>query len=120
MEKPLKEKNDIQHSAIYQGTVRHRRFTPRSNAFKYRVFMMYFDLDEFEDTMALSSWWSIKSWSLARFNRADYFGDNTVPIKDAVLTEVNQRLDLSLSGSVRMLTNCRYFGFIIFCLIRFY
>lgn len=101
------------HSAIYHGMVRHRRFTPRSHAFRYRVFMMYFDLDELDDVLAMSPWWSMKSWSLARFSRKDYFGDESLSIKQAVLSEVNERLGLSLSGSVRMLTNCRYFGFII-------
>ncbi len=103
----------VQHSGIYQGMVRHRRYAPRGHAFRYRVFMMYFDLDEFNDVMALSPWWSTKPWSMARFNRADYFGDNALSIKEAVLAEVNQRLGLSLMGPVRMLTNCRYFGFII-------
>lgn len=101
------------HSAVYHGMVRHRRFSPRSHAFRYRVFMMYFDLDELDDVLAMSPWWSMKTWSLARFSRQDYFGDDALPIKQAVLSEVNDRLGLTLSGSVRMLTNCRYFGFII-------
>ena len=101
------------HSTIYHGMVRHRRFTPRSHTFRYRIFMMYFDLDELDDVLAMSPWWSMKSWSLARFYRKDYFGDDSLSIKQAVLSEVNERLGLNLSGSVRMLTNCRYFGFII-------
>jgi uncharacterized protein len=101
------------HSAIYQGTVRHRRFTPRTHAFRYRVFMMYFDLDELDDVLEMSPWWSVKPWSLARFSRKDYFGDESASIKGAVLAEVNNRLGLKLTGPVRMLTNCRYFGFII-------
>lgn len=101
------------HSAIYHGNVRHRRFSPRNHAFKYRVFMMYFDLDELDDVLAMSPWWSTRAWSLARFSRKDYFGDASLSIKAAVLNEVNQRLSLNLSGAVRMLTNCRYFGFIV-------
>ena len=42
------------HSAVYHGTVRHRRFLPRTHAFRYRVFMMYFDLDELNDVLAMS------------------------------------------------------------------
>lgn len=34
------------HSAIYEGTVRHRRFAPVSNEFTYKLFMMYLDLAE--------------------------------------------------------------------------
>jgi DUF1365 family protein len=109
----VKENGAMKHSAIYQGTVRHRRFSPRSHSFRYRIFMMYFDLDELDTALALSPWWSMKPWSLARFARKDYFGDVSVSIKQAVLDAVNERLGLSLSGPVRMLTNCRYFGFII-------
>ncbi|MBJ7538020.1 DUF1365 domain-containing protein [Marinomonas transparens] len=111
------EYGSVKHSAIYSGIVRHRRFMPRSHVFSYRVFMMYFDLDELDDTLALSSWWSKAGWSLARFKRADYFGDNDLPIKEAVLNHVNKALnndiESKLDGPVRMLTNCRYFGFII-------
>ena len=34
------------NSAIYEGRVRHRRFSPVPHAFSYRLFMMYLDLDE--------------------------------------------------------------------------
>ena len=33
-------------SAIWQGSVRHRRFAPRSHAFSYSLFMLGLDLDE--------------------------------------------------------------------------
>ena len=105
--------SNVTHSAIYYGTVRHRRFEPRHHAFQYRVFMMYFDLDEVDQALSMSAWWSTKFWSLARFARKDYFGDNCLPIKKAVQGEVFRQLGISLNGPVRMLTNCRYFGFII-------
>ena len=101
------------HSGIYTGHVRHRRFTPRRHGFRYRVFMMYLDLDELDQVIDMSPWWSLSRWSLARFRREDYFGDNKVNLKQAVLDEVNGQLGCELTGPVRMLTNCRYFGFII-------
>jgi DUF1365 family protein len=106
-------KADGYRSAIYHGTVRHRRFEPKKHDFSYAVFMMYFDLDELDEVLALSPWWSKKAFRLARFKRQDYFGDDTVPLKDAVLNAVNNRLGTQLNGPVRVLTNCRYFGFII-------
>ena len=33
-------------SAVYEGTVRHRRFEPVEHEFSYRLFLMYLDLDE--------------------------------------------------------------------------
>ncbi|REG82398.1 DUF1365 domain-containing protein [Marinomonas pollencensis] len=104
---------DPYHSAIYYGTVRHRRFEPKKHAFCYQVFMMYFDLDELDTVLGLSPWWSKKAFHLARFKRQDYFGEESVPLKEAVLKAVNTKLGTHLDGPVRVLTNCRYFGFII-------
>lgn len=100
-------------SALYTGRVRHRRFSPKQHAFTYEVSMVLFDLDEVEQILALSPWWSVKRWRPARFVRADYFGDHAKPLKQAVLDEVNERLGLSLTGPVRLLTNARYFGYLI-------
>jgi len=105
-------------SAIYTGSVRHRRFSPRNHRFSYRVFMMYLDLDEIDDVCNQSPWWSSQSFwrapfRLARFKRSDYFGEADQPLKQQVLAAVNQGLGLALDGSVRLLTNCRYYGFII-------
>lgn len=100
-------------SGIYQGKVRHRRFQPKGHEFKYAVFMMYLDLDELETVFSLNRFWSTKSWRLARFNRSDYYGDPTQPLKTEIHSLVVKRIGRSVSGSVRMLTNLRYFGFII-------
>lgn len=104
---------DIYKSAIYHGVVRHRRYSPKKHQFRYQVFMMYFDLDELDEVLALSPWWSKKAFRLARFKRSDYFGDHRIALKQAVLAKVNKELGTELSGPVRVLTNCRYFGFII-------
>ncbi|WP_448211706.1 DUF1365 domain-containing protein [Colwellia sp. MEBiC06753] len=40
------EKESTQHSAIFTGNVRHRRYTPKSNAFNYRLYMLGLDVDE--------------------------------------------------------------------------
>lgn len=100
-------------SALYTGQVRHRRFAPRYHGFTYDVCMVLFDLDEVDDILALSPWWSAKSWRPARFVRQDYFGDSHIPLKEAVLNEVNKRLGLTLNGPVKLLTNARYFGYLI-------
>ena len=36
----------VSASAVYEGWVRHRRFEPVEHAFRYRLFLMYLDLDE--------------------------------------------------------------------------
>ena len=34
------------HSCVYEGWVRHRRFEPVDHQFRYRIYMMYLDLEE--------------------------------------------------------------------------
>lgn len=109
-------------SGIYTGTVRHRRFSPRQHALNYPVFMMYLDLDEIDEVMSKSFFWSCRGWAVARFKCSDYFGgsgdkltpENTaVGIADAIKNKVEQELGFRPDGPVRLLTNLRYFGFII-------
>ena len=57
------------HSAIYEGTVRHRRFSPVKNAFQYRLFLMYLDLDELPSLFDDQPLWSADRPNLAWFDR---------------------------------------------------
>jgi uncharacterized protein len=100
-------------SAIYEGVVRHRRFEPKTHSFEYTVFMMYLDLDELEQVFNLHPAWSFKAWRPARFERRDYFGDASIPLSQAVKAHVCAQLGRPITGPVRMLTNLRYFGYII-------
>lgn len=100
-------------SAIYQGLLRHRRFTPHPHRFSYRIFMMYLDLDELDDVLSLSPFWSKSRWRPARFRRADFLGDPEVPLKQAVIDRIYAETGERHEGSVRLLANLRYFGFVM-------
>ncbi len=99
-------------SAIYEGTVRHRRFEPVGREFNYRIFMLYLDLDEIPTVMKVHPLFSTRRRSPARFRRADYLGPSNLPLKTAVLDLVQQRTGIRPSGPVRMLTHLRYWGMI--------
>jgi DUF1365 family protein len=101
------------HSAIYQGLLRHRRFVPRAHRFSYRIFMMYLDLDELDEVLALSPLWSKRGWRPARFERGDFLGDPALPLKQAVCERIHKETGHWHEGRVCMLANLRYFGFII-------
>ncbi|SMF47055.1 hypothetical protein SAMN02745866_03021 [Alteromonadaceae bacterium Bs31] len=100
-------------SAIYKGWVQHRRFSPKEHQFKYQVFMMYLDLDEIDAVLSKSYFWSSSKYALARFKRSDYLGKNNSDLKQLVLDKVEDKLGKRPDGAVRLLTNCRYFGFIM-------
>jgi DUF1365 family protein len=98
------------NSAIYEGTVRHRRYGTVSREFSYRVFMAYLDLEEIPEVMSLHPLWSTRPRSPVRFRRADYFGDAERPIGDCVRDAVAGLTGERPAGPIRMLTNLRHFG----------
>ena len=98
------------NSAVYEGTVRHRRFDPISHAFSYRVGMLYLDLDELPKALDAGPLWSARRAAPGRFRRDDYLGDPAVPLRDAVRELVGERLGFVPAGPIRLLTTPRTFG----------
>jgi len=94
-------------SALYEGTIRHRRFAVRNNVFRHRIAMAYIDLDELP--MLLSGRLAARR-GLVRFERGDYLGDPALPLRDEVRRVVAQRLGTAPAGPVRILTHLRSFG----------
>jgi DUF1365 family protein len=111
------------HSAIYKGIVWHKRFAPASHAFRYRVFMLYLDLSEVDQVLGMSRWWSRRRLSPARFQRSDFFTYRTplqsmqdqasFSIEQSVRNAVRDQAGFTPDGPIRLLTNLRYFGYII-------
>ncbi|GIX35198.1 MAG: DUF1365 domain-containing protein [Lysobacteraceae bacterium] len=98
-------------SAIYVGTVQHRRHAPHPHAFRYRLFMLYLDLDELP-TLFEGRWlWSLNRRNLAEFRRSDYLGDPDRPLRSCVLDTVEAATGERPRGAVRLLTHLRYFGY---------
>jgi DUF1365 family protein len=98
-------------SALYTGWVRHRRFGPARNAFRYRIFMSYLDLAELPELFDGRWLWSARRPALARFRRADYLGPRDVPLDTAVRNLVQLRTGERPRGPIRLLTHLRFFGF---------
>ncbi len=98
------------HSCIYEGTIRHRRYRPRSNTFQYRLFFMFIDLAELPTLFDSHPLWSCESTNIASFRRRDHFGDPAIPLDQAVADLVEERIGNRPNGPVRLLTHLRYFG----------
>ncbi len=98
------------HSAIYEGTVRHRRFAPVSNEFTYRLFMMYLDLDELAEVFRGRWLWSSERPNLACLRRRDHLGDPAVSIEQAVRQLIVEHTEADPVGPIRLLTHLRYWG----------
>lgn len=106
-------------SAIYQGFVRHRRFSPKPHEFKQSLFMMLIKLDELP--LLMTRFWQLsdRKLSWARLKRKDYIGgkltsnqDNSLSISDAVKQKISELQPDALTepGDVFLLGQLRYFG----------
>ncbi len=95
-------------SAIYEGTIRHRRFAVRSHEFRHRLALLYLDLGELDGLLA-GRLLAVRP-GLVRFRRADYLGDPSISLADAVRIQVEQRMGRVPTGPIRLLTQPRTFG----------
>lgn len=98
-------------SCIFEGRVRHRRHQPVVHGFRYRVFMVYLDLDELPALFDRYWCWSARRPALARFRREDHLGDPDVPLDVAVRDLVEAQSGTRPDGPIRLLTHLCYFGY---------
>jgi hypothetical protein len=99
-------------SAVYEGWVRHRRFAPIEHSFRYRLFLMYLDLDELPELLDSLPLFSARRAAPARFRRSDFIGDPERPLAECARDAVEQCSGRRPGGPVRLLANLRYFGHI--------
>ena len=105
--------------ALFTGRVRHRRFKPVTHAFSYNAFMVWLNLDKAEAFFATSRFWGTDRWHPARFRRDDYFkhpeceiADSAQNLKQHLCTAFQQEAGVT-PDTICMLTNLRYFGYLI-------
>ncbi|MDH3285872.1 MAG: DUF1365 domain-containing protein [Acidobacteriota bacterium] len=99
-------------SALYKGSVRHRRFEPVRHEFRYRLYMTYLDLDELAEVFAGRWLWSTRRPALVRFRRRDHYGDPSQPLAEAIRDLVDERTGRRPAGPVALLTNLRHAGYV--------
>lgn len=100
-------------SALYQGTLRHRRWGPGAEGdFSYRVAMPLIDLAEVGDVASLHPLWSARSPAPVWFRRADFLGHPARPLAEEVRDLVQQRAGARPQGHVALLANLRTWGWL--------
>ncbi len=112
-------------SALYEGTVTHRRHAAGAtgnvaHAFSQRTTMVLLFLDELDDVFARHPLWSTRHPAPVRFRRRDYLGDPATPLDAAVRDVVAARLGRRPAGPVAMLGHLRTWGWLFNPLTLFY
>lgn len=80
---------------------------------------MYLDLDELDAVFARRWFWSARRSAPFRFHRGDHFGARGESLADSVRREIRAQTGEHFSGSIRLLTQIRHFGF-VFNPVSFY
>lgn len=98
-------------SCLYEGETHHHRWSPIVHEFRYRLFLLYLDLEELPSLFRGRWFWSSTQPNIAWFRRADHVGPAEQPLIESVRDIVEERLGWRPNGPVRLLTHLRYFGF---------
>ena len=96
---------------IYNGVIRHRRYTPFEHFFSYPLFMVYVDISKVSKILKHSLIWNVNKPALISFYRKDYHGDSSKPLDQAVRDTIYNKTGKKINGPIRILTHLRYFGF---------
>ena len=98
-------------SAVYTGTLRHRRFAPVRHEFTYPVFQVMLDIDRIPELMRLAWFTGYNRFNWASFYECDHFGDPSLPLRERVEQDAaSQGIELP-HGPIFLLTNLRYLGY---------
>ncbi len=109
----------IEHSGIYIGQVRHRRFSPKPHAFSYQLYMLGIDLDELPQTLQQSSLFGRHWFNPLRFLEKDYIKNDPNDLKQRIANKVEQLGGQWHGGRIMMLAQARCFG-LYFSPVNFY
>lgn len=101
------------NSALYSGWIAHRRFAPRRHEFRYRIGLLYLDLDEQDAVLSLSPLSGTSRFAPFSFRQTDYlkaFTGSGVRLIDAVRQQVAEAIGHAPQGSICLLTQARSWG----------
>ena len=99
-------------SALYVGTLRHRRFQPVPHEFMYPLFMSFLDIDRIPELMKISPFAGYDRWNWTSFNNRDYFGNVRMPLRDRLRADAEANGVELPEGKIFLLTHLRYFGYV--------
>ncbi|MEI7593150.1 MAG: DUF1365 family protein [Actinomycetes bacterium] len=99
-------------SALYEGSIWHRRLSPKPHSFKSSIVMTLLDLDEIDEVFDDMPLWSHRNAAPVHFRRSDYLDGGDGSLIDALGDVVERELGRRPAGPIRMLTHVRTWGWV--------
>ena len=93
-------------SAIYNGTVIHKRFKPKLHFFKYKVFSLLIDLSELDILSKNISFFSHNRFNLISFFDKDHGARDGTSLVEWVKKNLNEN-KIDHKGQTEYLNGCR-------------
>ena len=98
-------------SAVYVGSVMHRRLQPKRHHFNYRAFWLLLDLDELAELSSALKWFSYNRPNLFSLYDSDHGDGSATPLRTQIERQVAEAgIDLA-GGPIRLLCMPRTFGY---------
>jgi DUF1365 family protein len=99
-------------SALYSGTVAHKRLRPKVHALKYRAFWMLFDLDELPALGKAFRLFGHNRFSLFSFYDRDHGDSSGAPLRSWAETHLREAGIATDGGPIRLLCMPRILGYV--------
>jgi uncharacterized protein len=99
-------------SALYFGEVMHKRLRPFTQAFRYRVFSLFIDLDEIAACNRGLRLFSHNRWNLVSFHDRDHGPRDGTPLRPWIDAELAAAGIALAGGPVRLLCFPRILGYV--------
>jgi DUF1365 family protein len=104
--------DDAFASAIYTGTLRHRRTGPAANAFRYGVYQLLLNIDEIPGLAKDIPVLGFNRFNVTSFHDRDHMRDRPGTVREKLADWLRER-DIELDdGPILLLTNLRVLGYI--------
>lgn len=95
---------------IYRGDLRHRRFSPISHIFTYKVGLLYVNIDNLDSLDGHSRLLSSKRTAIVRFDERDYLPSRAGSLKERAVETIFDQTGARFTGDIYLLTSPRFFG----------
>lgn len=99
-------------SGLYRGIVRHRRFSPRPNSFRYGLYQLLLDLSELPALDRAIGFFGYNRPGLVSFHDRDHMGGSGEPVRDKLARWLRGQGNELGDSRVMLLTNPRVLGYV--------